>query len=283
MQGIYVAAVITTGLSVAIIGSMIFWKRPRAERVFLATVILLEVPMCALAFYFVRLPLDGWLRTLLGLHSGIYKFLTTLYVPITEEAAKLWFLLLPPLFKKVNSKNIIRTSMAVGLGFGIGEMWLIAVRLANSPQIGSLPWYSLGGYINERFMVCIMHGVFTAMALRQLRRVFFMGIAGAAFLHFLGNFPIYLAGINFAGIGRPAWQIILGLWVSFYFMFMLALLAYFTFGKLEKITIFLYGKARCPQCGLVYSRPLFGINMVTRRYERCPGCHKYHWTRKLPI
>lgn len=100
MQGIYITAIITTSLSLAVIGSIIFWRSPREERSFLSVVILSEIPMCALAFYFIRLPLDGWLRTLLGLQSGIYKFLTTLYAPITEEPAKLWILLIPWFLKK---------------------------------------------------------------------------------------------------------------------------------------------------------------------------------------
>lgn len=186
-------------------------------------------------------------------------------------------------FEKINSKNVIRVAMAIRLGFGVGEMWLVATRLANSPQIGALPWYSLGGYINERFMVCIMHGVFASVSLRQIRKSLILGIFSAISLNFIGNFPIFLTAINFLGLSKSTWQILLFIWVNLYFFVMIGLLIYFSFGTLEKLSLFMYGKAQCPDCGLVYSRPLFGVNMVTKRYKRCPGCHKYHWTEKLSI
>ena len=34
--------------------------------------------------------------------------------------------------------------------------------------------------------------------------------------------------------------------------------------------------AACPDCGTVYPRPLFGLNMGPKRYERCPNCRKWH-------
>lgn len=281
MAGIYIAAVITTGLSLAIIGSFILRGSSKKERFFLTAVILLQIPMCAFAFYFIRLPVDAWLREVLSHSRQTYGFLTTLYAPLIEEPIKLWVILLPWFFNKINNKTImLKAAMAIGLGFGIGEMWLIAYELVKSPQIAFLPWYSFGGYLNERFMVCIIHGAFTAVALRRMRRGFIWGILGAMSLHFMGNFPIYLAGTNFAGLGKPVWQIILSFWVSFYFLVMAGLLAYLAFGKFQNLCVSLYGKAKCPECGLIYPRPLFAVNMVTKRYERCPGCKKYHWTEK---
>lgn len=281
MQGIYIAAIVTTLLSLIIIGGFLLWRSSRKERAMLVAAVLLMIPMCAIAFYFIRLPLDGWLQGLLGRTSEMYKFLTTLYAPVTEEPIKLWVLLMPWFLNNLERKNTIRVALAIGLGFGIGEMWLIATKLANNPQIASLPWYSLSGYMNERFMVCIMHGTFTAVALSRIRKGFILGILGAIALHFLGNFPIYLAGRNFGGLGKSTWQLMLHTWVIFYFICMLGLLIYLSFSRLQNLGFLLYGKAKCPECRAVYSRPLFAINMVTKRYERCPVCKGYHWTRKL--
>lgn len=36
------------------------------------------------------------------------------------------------------------------------------------------------------------------------------------------------------------------------------------------------GEATCPDCGKVYPRPFFAANLLTRRYERCPHCRKFH-------
>lgn len=229
MKGIYVAAIITTALSLTIIGSFILRKSPKKEWPILVAAMLLQIPMCAAAFYFIRLPLDKFLQGFLGQGSGIYTFLTTLYAPITEEPIKLWILLIPWFISKLNGKNAVRIAMAIGLGFGVGEMWFVAAQLAKYPQIASLPWYSLGGYISERFMVCVIHGAFTAVALRQFRKAFIMGVLAAIFLHFIGNFPIYLAGNNFWSLGKSTWQVILLLWVPFYFLAMVALLAYFAY------------------------------------------------------
>lgn len=277
MKGVYSAAIVTTFLSFAIIGSFLFVKSHKEERAFLGKIILLMLPMCPVAFYFLRLPLDGLLRGLLGYNSKIYVFLTTLYAPIFEEPAKLWIFLIPYFLKRLDSKNIIKVALAIGLGFGIGEMWLVAVNLAKNLQIAKLPWYLLGGYINERFMVCIAHGAFTAVVLKYIRKSFIIGIITAMFLHYLGNFPIYLARNNFWGLGESVWQVILSFWVQIYFLILVGLLIYLAAGNL-RMGDFIYGKAECPECKKVYSRPIFAINMVTKRYERCPYCKKYHWT-----
>ncbi|TES93873.1 MAG: PrsW family intramembrane metalloprotease [Candidatus Cloacimonadota bacterium] len=227
MQGIYIAAVVTTILSLGIIGVFLVWKIPKKEKGILLAVVLLEIPMCALAFYFIRFPLDGWLQRLLSSSPGIYRFLTTFYAPITEEPIKLWVLAIPWIFRRIERKNAIRFAVAIGLGFGIGEMWMLAEQFAKDPYIASLHWYQLGGYIQERFMVCVMHGAFTAPVICFLRKkTIILGILCALFLHYLGNFPIYLAGLNFLGLSISTWKIILTVWVQLYFLGMLGLLGY---------------------------------------------------------
>lgn len=276
MNGIYIAAIITTTLSLLIIGSLILQRSLRKDWSLLISAALLEMPMSFLAFYAIRTPLDGWLQGLLGKGSEAYRFLITFYAPITEEPIKLWILLIPYFLKRIDSKNAVYTALAIGLGFGIGEMWLIATRLAENQQIALLPWYSLMGYVTERFIVCIMHGAFTVVALRQIQKGFIWGALGAMTLHFIGNFPLYLSAIDFGGLGKSAWQIILKIWIMFYFLCMVGVLVSY---RLENLRLLLFGKAQCPECGAVYSRPLHGINMFTKRYERCPVCKKYHWIK----
>lgn len=74
--------------------------------------------------------------------------------------------------------------------------------------------------MSERMMVCVMHSAFTASALFLIfkhKRVF-LGLFACLLLHFLGNFPIFLAGKNAFGIGTKAWQVILQVWVMLYFL-----------------------------------------------------------------
>jgi hypothetical protein len=282
VDGIYIAAILVTFLSVVTIGGVLLWKSPRKEYPLLVLAFLLLVPMSPMAFYLVRLPLDGWLQGLLGRTTETYELLSALlYAPITEEPIKLLILLIPWFLSRLDSKNTIRLAMAIGLGFGVGEIWLLATELAKNPRIASLPWYMLGGYMHERFMVCVMHGVFTAVALRHVRKALIRGVLGAMLLHCLLNSPIYLAIINFGGFGVSAWQMILTIWVQFYFLAMLGLLAYFSFGSMQNLSLFINGKAKCPGCGVIYPRPIFAISGIKKRYERCPVCRKWHWTEKL--
>jgi len=283
MKSIYIVAVIATITSIAIIGGILLRKASRKECLFYVAAFFLLVPMAPLAFYLVRIPLDVWLQGLLGQTSGAYIFLRTLYAPITEEPIKLWILLIPWFLNNLDSKNAIRLGIAVGLGFGVGEIWLLALELAKNPAIASLPWYLLGGFINERVMVCLMHGVFTTIALRQVSKHFPIGLLGAMAVHYLANFPIFLAAINFGGLGISVWGKILAIWVPFYFLVMVGLLVYFLFGKLtvHNMSLFVNGRAKCPECGTVYFRPIFAISGILKRYEQCSACKKWHWTRRL--
>lgn len=280
MLGIYIAAIATTVLSLAVIGGLLLYNTPKQDWPFLATVMALHLPMCALSFYCFRLPLDDFVRTTVGQSSQWYGFLTTLYAPLLEEPSKLWLLLVPSFAARLVRKNALRLAMAIGLGFGIGEMWLVAHWISLNPKLAVLPWYMFNGYANERFMVCVMHGAFTATALRTIHEVPVRSILSAMALHFLVNFPIFLAAKDIGGLGKTAWQIILSVWVPLYFIAMLVLMAYLYELKLSDIRLKLCGRAKCPECGQIYVRPLLlAVNVFELRYEFCPNCRHFHWTR----
>src|SRR5205085_3327415 len=148
--------------------------------------------------------------------------------------------------------------------------------VAKNPAYANMPWYLFTGFINERLMVCLMHGGFTAVALSQLHKKFPLGILGAMALHFFGNFPIYLGGIDLGGLGKPVWQTILGIWTIIYFMGMLLLLSRLYYGKFN-LGKFIFGNSVCPECGFVYPSRFFAMNAINKKYERCPNCKKWHW------
>jgi hypothetical protein len=79
-------------------------------------------------------------------------------------------------------------------------------------------------------------------------------------------------------LGQNTWQVLVSLWVQLYFIGGIALLAKFYYGRMA-VGRFIYGRARCPECALVYDRPLFGLNFGPRRYERCPVCKRWHWMK----
>lgn len=94
-------------------------------------------------------------------------------------------------------------------------------------------------------------------------------------LHFLSNFPIYLAQKDFFGWGKNVWQILLGLWISICIISAVVILVYFAYGNdwFKKIL----GEAKCPECGIIYQRPIFAqINLFHKSFERCPVCKHWH-------
>src|SRR5262249_34695729 len=158
-----------------------------------------HLPMAAVSFYLVRLPLDHWLVGTLGAGSLAHTVWGTLKAPLTEEPAKLWLLLAPWFRSRLRDENVPRLGLAIGLGFGVGEAWVVALLFSSDPRVSGLPWFefgSLSGYVVERIMGCVLHGAFTATALHFIRRAPGRAVLLAMGLHFLGNFPIFLRGWN---------------------------------------------------------------------------------------
>lgn len=210
IPGIIIAALVTTLVCLGVIGGVLFMSWPRPARRSLALILVLQLPMCALAYYGVRTPIRHLIETHVDPAAPAYVLASTLYAPLTEEPAKLWLLLLPWFRRQVTPKTAVRLGMAIGLGFGVGELWFLAELLSRKPEFAALPWYAFGGFFNERFMVCFCHGVFTTTALRAFPHAPLRGFFGATGLHLIGNFPLALAAIRFGGLdqvhGKPSWS-----------------------------------------------------------------------------
>ena len=278
MPGIYLTAVLTTGVAVVLFGALIHKLRLPAKERLLWLAAALALPLQPLAFYLVRVPLDHWLAAHLVSASQTYNWLTSLYAPLTEEPAKLLPLLIPAIRRDISAANFVRYALAIGLGFAIGEMWFVAERVAQAPALAALPFYQFSGYALERMMTCIFHSAFVAVALWRLRRRFGLGVAGAMVLHWLGNFPLLLMAWNVGGLGKTVWTIVVQVWLLVYFFAALALLSCFAFGRAAPVQLF-YGRRKCPECGSDYDAPLFALNLGQTRYERCPHCRRWHWTK----
>ena len=291
IPGIFIAAVVTTLFALALIGGFLFALSPRPERRTLALVLVLHLPMCALAFYGVRLPIRHVIEEHVDAKKPAYVLSSTLYAPLTEEPAKLWLLLFPWFRRLLTPRSAIRLGMAIGLGFGIGEAWFLAEVISRNPLYVAVPWYLFGGFLNERFMVCVCHGVFTTTALRLFARAPVPGFLAAAGLHALGNFPIALAAVRAYGLAPDTWKLILILWVQIFFVAMLALLVWYVKSALGltfmEVMRRMAGRARCPGCGLEFERLgrfalVNGGALLPRwNFERCPGCGKFCWTETV--
>jgi hypothetical protein len=97
-------------------------------------------------------------------------------------------------------------------------------------------------------------------------------------LHWLGNFPLSLMAWNVGGLGRVVWMALVQSFLLFYFFAALALLFFFAFRRVNPIKAF-YGRRLCPECDANYDAPLFAFNFGPTRYERCPHCRHWHWTK----
>jgi RsiW-degrading membrane proteinase PrsW (M82 family) len=278
MHAIYLNAVLTTALAVAAGGTLIYKLRLPANDRLVWLTLLLALPLQPLVFYLVRLPLDHWLVTHLGRTSATYPWLTSLYAPLTEEPAKLLPLLLPAIYRDIRPANFVRYALAIGLGFAIGEMWFVAERIARSPAFSGVPVYQFTGYVAERLMTCVFHSAFVAVALWRLRRRLVLGFAGAVVLHWLANFPILLMQWDVGGLGKTAWSVIVQCWLLVLFAVCFALLSLVAVGRVVPAGWF-YGRRQCPGCHETYQAPLLGVNFGPRRYERCPHCRNWHWTK----
>jgi PrsW family intramembrane metalloprotease len=213
MSGLATAATIAALLSAAVYGGALAWWAPRREAALLAAAVLLALPLAPLAYHLARAPLDSSATTALG--AGAITWLRPLYAPLTEEPAKLLpMLLLPWLARRTTGANAVRVGVALGLGFGLGEIALVATLLQATPGVATAPWPSLMGFISERYMVCLVHGAFTATALTLWRdgpKSLALGLAAAMALHLLANLPIALASVL---VGDPATRAaVMGLWL----------------------------------------------------------------------
>jgi RsiW-degrading membrane proteinase PrsW (M82 family) len=278
MHGIFLTALLTSALALAIFGTLVHrLPQPASERL-LWLAFALVLPMQPLAFYLLRVPLDHWLVSQLGSSSAAYQWALTLYAPLTEEAAKLLPLLLPAIRRDLRPGNFVRYAIAIGLGFALGEMWFIAERVNRNPAMAGIPFYQFGGYTVERLMTCVFHAFFVSMPLWQWRGRRLLGFAGAVTLHWLGNLPISLMIWDIGGFGRSVWLILVQVWLAAYLLVALSSLSYFSSGQ-RSLGRLLYGRRRCPECSAEYDGPFLAINMGAQRYECCPVCRRWHWTQ----
>src|SRR5262245_842482 len=223
---LYLAAFITSVVALLFIGGFLLAITPRQDRSFFAAVMALSLPMAAIAFYLVRVPLDHWLAGMLGPDSVAYTVWGTVKAPLTEQLAELWLMLVPWFRRRLGKENAPGLGMAIGLGFGVGEAWVVARLLSADPSVAGVPWFQFGmfgGYMVERFQVCVLHGAYTATALHFIRQAPVRAVLLAMGLHFIGNFPIFLRGWNVGGLGDAAWAVIVQLWAILFFLAMIAL------------------------------------------------------------
>ena len=276
-MGIVIAAVITTLAVAAFCGYLTIRLSQPADRPILLLAAIVALPLQPLAFYLVRIPLDGLVRQALGTDMA-YAIATTFYAPLTEEPAKWLVLLLPAVRRVLRPDNAIAVALAIGLGFGVGEIWFLANQVAQVPAYAGVPFWMFGGFLGERFVVTFLHGGFIAFLVARLAagRPLIPGALIGMGLHYLVNLPIFLAAVRAFGVPAEAWTVVAGLGPI-----IIAILLGVAFNRISRgrFQVETLGKSTCPECGTVYPRPLLALNLGPWRYERCPNCRRFHMVK----
>jgi uncharacterized membrane protein YhfC len=206
-MGIWTAASLSAALAAAVtflIVSRISEPRDRSALLIAAAVAL---PLQPFILFLVRIPLHMLLGKMLG---EVPVPLTLLYAPLTEEPVKWLIAFVPFIRAELRPRNAVAHALAVGCGFGIGEIWLLATQLSHLPDIAAQPVWMLGGFVTERALVCLLHGGLIAYVYQSVadgRSLWPAAFAGLL-LHFLANLPIYLGSIGFLGLDAAVWQMI---------------------------------------------------------------------------
>jgi len=291
---IFIMAAVTSVVALAIWGGLLWQICPRDDRRFWILLLLVfGFCMSPAAYYGVRKPL------LLGPLDPILKqpewdigrwpiardVIRVAYAPLTEEPAKLapWLLLLAmglPLWP--TRRMIAPLALAAGLGFAVGEIWLVAgfVAQANDPKLADLPWYAFGGFLSERLMTCISHALFALPTVILSRRGWKWGSFGMAtgmIMHGISNAPITLMHRGTFGWTQGTWAVVIQLWLALWTVAGLAALLGAYAGRKMLRRLWAH-KMICPECGAIYRQPIIlGLNFGMSRYEPCGVCHKWHW------
>lgn len=291
---IYIMAASASVVSLTVLGTLLWQISPcDRRRPVLIKLLLLGVFMSPATYFAVRRPLlIGPLEPILSRPgwdaagwSDVRDVVRLCFAPITEEPAKLapWLAMLAVGFPLAPTRRMISPlALAVGLGFAVGEIWLVAglIAQANDPKLAGLPWYSFGGFLSERLMTCVTHSLFALPAVALSRHGWKSGAAGLALgmtMHWVSNAPIVLMHRGAFGWTPEVWGLVIQLWLVLWTILGLAVLIGVAVGRkmLRKIWS---NRMICPGCGAIYRQPmLLGLNVGMRRYERCGVCRKWHW------
>lgn len=198
MPGLIVAAGFTTLLIVPVIYWM--WRLSKSELVVWLP-FLVQLPMSLL----LNLTVKSWFgNAIYGLALPLIPTLALLLfvAPFTEEAVKLVGLplgLLPSRFRNGATSPLVwgtrrrlrAVGMMSGLGFGVGEIWALALLVELfQPWLAGYPWFLYQGFIIERFEVVFVHGLLTLVSYWGYRRLLPVSYLAAVSLHAVLNAPV---------------------------------------------------------------------------------------------
>ncbi len=168
---IYVTATMVTLIVLFIVYLVARWGNLEINKVSIA--IIAGLPLSAIVNLLIKKPVILYMLKVSGLENHINTLpihiliLTLLVVGFSEEAIKMAPALLPPISKMLFRSKYYKIAFSwfIGVGFGLGEAYYIAYAISLSPAYSGYPYYYFAGYMNERTIVCLIHGILTVLAL----------------------------------------------------------------------------------------------------------------------
>lgn len=195
MPSIVPMAIITVVATTAIWGGLLYVYSGRTKRYLVY--ILYGLPLSAIVNLLVKGPLAEWVGAASGIEPGMGAdatpvwFLIFLFMlsPVFEELIKVLPVALPAVRRATAEPDgAFWTGMALGIGFGIGEVVYLAWGTAASGEFEQYAWYMFTGFLGERLLVVFVHGFMTALFVwLAAKRAPLLGFLAAMTSHALVN------------------------------------------------------------------------------------------------
>ncbi len=202
---IFITALFTILISAVLWGAL-FYSIGSKQKIY-GLFLILMLPFSALVNLLIKTPLNQLVIKIFDLQGGFnlqqplfYLLFLAFLAPVTEEFIKVLPIFLPVVRERVK-KDPLWFGAWLGLGFGLGEALYIAYGISKSSQFVGLPWYAFGGYAGERFVVCLIHAILTAIFTWFIfQKKFFTGYGLVIFLHFFVNLGAFLLALGVIGL-----------------------------------------------------------------------------------
>lgn len=189
---------ITLALCVIVWGGFLYAFSGRDPWYF--RLVALALPMSFVVNELVKKPIGLAIERAGATSAGDFAWSTMIALlmlaPVFEEAIKASPVLVPAVRRRLTDRGAATlVGFAVGVGFGMGEALFVGYKIAQDASMQAYPWYAFTGYMGERLIVCMYHGVMTAMFFVLARKGPAWGVIGylaAAAMHAYLNAPILL-------------------------------------------------------------------------------------------
>ena len=168
---IYVTATMVTLIVLFIVYLVARWGNLEINKVSIA--IIAGLPLSAIVNLLIKKPVILYMLKVSAFENHInilpihILILTLLVVGFSEEAIKMAPVLLPPISEMLFRSKYYKIAFSwfIGVGFGLGEAYYIAYAISLNPVYSGYPYYFFTGYMNERTIVSLIHGILTVLAL----------------------------------------------------------------------------------------------------------------------